>query len=135
MSYSPMDAIKDFHIGIKVRPVKWGHRDGNDTGKTLRLRRKLIAEEAQEATEALYQLRMNPTVGNLEEVAKELADVLVVVYGTADVLGIDLQGAFTEVMRSNMSKLRDATFREDGKLLKGPHYTKPDMWNYIWKAV
>ena len=37
---------------------------------------------------------------------------------------------FEEIQRSNMSKLGEdgrPVLREDGKILKGPNYTKPDI--------
>lgn len=49
-------------------------------------------------------------------------------YATA--LGIDLDAAVTEVHRANMSKLGDdghPVLRADGKVLKGPNYTPPNM--------
>jgi predicted HAD superfamily Cof-like phosphohydrolase len=96
-------------------------------------RRTLLDEEAREATEALTDLAEvlraggDPTAA-YQAVAKELADVLYVTYGTADALGIDLPAVFVEVHRSNMSKL-DADGRvlrrADGKVLKGPGCRPP----------
>ena len=63
-------------------------------------------------------------------VAKELADLLYVVYGTAVSLGIPIDDVFCEVHTSNMSKLDDngkPIYREDGKVLKGPHYFQPNL--------
>lgn len=45
-------------------------------------------------------------------------------------LGFDPDRAFTEVHRANMSKLGAdgrPVMRSDGKVLKGPHFTPPDM--------
>ena len=77
------------------------------------LRIALLTEEQGELEEALR-------VGDLVEIAKELADVLYVVYGTAVTYGIDLAPVFAEVHRANMSK-RDGTRRPDGKWLKGTY--------------
>src|SRR5690606_28859689 len=95
------------------------------TDQIRELRGRPIAEEAPEAVDAL---KAEPI--DREAVAKELAELLVVTYGTADVLGIDLDKAFDLVHESNMSKLgEDGTpiRREDGKILKGPNYKAPDM--------
>jgi predicted HAD superfamily Cof-like phosphohydrolase len=92
------------------------------------LRAKLIDEEVKELKEGVAN-------NDLFNVAKELADILYVVYGYADCLGIDLDVAFAEVHRSNMSKLGPdgkPIYREDGKILKGPNYSPADM-NVIWK--
>ncbi len=62
--------------------------------------------------------------------AKELADILYVTYGTAEILGIPLEDVFQEVHRSNMSKLGLSgrpVRRHDGKVLKGPNYQEADV--------
>lgn len=87
------------------------------------LRAGLLDEECQEVTDALLMW------GRME-IAKELADLVYVAYGTAVSFGIDLDLAITEVHRSNMSKLGlngRPILRDDGKVLKGPNYQPPDM--------
>ena len=86
------------------------------------LRMRLQDEETGELEEALFD---NDMVG----VAKELADVVYVAYGTAVSLGIDLDGVLRLVHLSNMSKLGEdgaPVFREDGKVVKGPNYWSPE---------
>ena len=49
-------------------------------------------------------------------------------------MGMDVDGAFREVHRSNMSKLgedRKPIKRSDGKILKGPHYQPPNLKPFI----
>jgi predicted HAD superfamily Cof-like phosphohydrolase len=65
--------------------------------RTLELRRKLIEEELDELLEAMYQ-------ESLSDIAKELADLLYVVYGTAISYGLDMEPISDEVHRSNMTK-------------------------------
>jgi predicted HAD superfamily Cof-like phosphohydrolase len=63
-------------------------------------------------------------------IADAYADLLYVVYGGAVTNGIDIDEVFKEVHRSNMSKLgADGTpiFRDDGKVLKGPNFSPPDI--------
>jgi len=87
------------------------------------VRASLLNEEHQEVQEALAS-------GDREAIAKELADLAYVTYGTALVYDIDLDEALREVHRSNMTKLDDdgkPVLREDGKVLKGPNYKPPDM--------
>lgn len=55
-------------------------------------------------------------------IAKELADLLYVVYGTAVSCGIDLEPIFREVHRSNMSKVGGHR-RADGKWVKPLTYS------------
>lgn len=64
------------------------------------------------------------------KLAKELADLLYVTYGTAATFGIDIDRVFDEVHKSNMSKLGEdgkPVYREDGKVLKGPNYQPPKL--------
>lgn len=98
-------------------------------------RRTLLTEEAREAAEALTDLAEALRNGDApitayKAVAKELADVLYVTYGAADVLGIDLPAVFDEVHRSNMSKCDadgQVRRRADGKVLKGSAYRPPAL--------
>lgn len=82
---------------------------------TRLLRVRLIQEEFDELKDAL---RERDTVA----VAKELADLLYVVYGTAVSCGIDMEPVFREVHRSNMSKVGGHK-REDGKWVKPSTYS------------
>ena len=82
---------------------------------TCALRVNLMQEEFDELREALTQL-------DVEAVAKELADLLYVVYGTAVSCGLDMVPVFREVHRSNMSKVGGHK-RADGKWLKPASYS------------
>jgi|CXWL01.1.fsa_nt_gi predicted HAD superfamily Cof-like phosphohydrolase len=86
---------------------------------TRRLRLTLLYEELQEAEEAMHS-------GDLPAIAKELADLLYVVYGTAVSYGINLGPVFREVHRSNLTKL-GGTRRADGKWLKPASYSPADI--------
>ncbi len=91
----------------------------------------LIEEEANEFLEACKDLRDAPnTPANHYEVLKELSDLVVVCYQFAATYGLDLDTAMDRVFESNMSKLDDdgkPIYREDGKVLKGPKYKKPNL--------
>ncbi len=82
---------------------------------TQKLRVRLIQEEFDELQEAMK-------TKNLPNIAKELADLLYVVYGTAVSCGIDMEPVFKEVHRSNMSKVGGYK-REDGKWVKPSTYS------------
>ena len=91
------------------------------------LRYKLIKEELNELQIALERK-------DLLEVADALTDILYVTYGAGHAFGIDLDKCFTEVQKSNMSKLGDddqPIFNEHGKVMKGPNYTKPNLNQFI----
>jgi predicted HAD superfamily Cof-like phosphohydrolase len=82
---------------------------------TTDLRTRLIQEEFLELQEALAHR-------DLSAIAKELADLLYVVYGTAVSCGLDMEPVFQEVHRSNMSKVGGHK-RADGKWVKPPGYS------------
>jgi predicted HAD superfamily Cof-like phosphohydrolase len=113
-------ALAEFH----------GHPNSilDDRTNGIPLRRTLIEEEAAELLEAIDE-------GDVEHIAREMADVLYVVWGTALVYGIDLDAAFREVHRAAMDKMRAGLRREDGKILKPPGFRPPDMTAAIAAAV
>jgi predicted HAD superfamily Cof-like phosphohydrolase len=83
--------------------------------RTRALRERLIQEEFEELKEAMAK-------HDLACIAKEMADLLYVVYGTAVSYGIDMDPVFREVHRSNMSKVGGYK-REDGKWVKPACYS------------
>jgi NTP pyrophosphatase (non-canonical NTP hydrolase) len=126
-----MKDLKEFHDTFAPH-----QRNEEFLSKTER-RINLICEEYEEVAQAILYLedtRLNLTSGTVqeatEELAKELADLLYVVYGTAEELGIPLEEVFKVVHASNMSKVWDdgeVHRNEFGKVLKPPTYTKPDL--------
>ena len=95
--------------------------------KIQNLRYDLIKEELEELKDALDQK-------NLKEVADALTDILYVTYGAGHAFGIDLDKCFAEVQNSNMSKLDEngnPIYNENGKVMKGPNYFKPDLKKFI----
>lgn len=70
-----------------------------------------------------------------EKVARELADVVYVAYGTAWVYGIDLDAALAEIHRAAMSKIEANCKREDGKIIKPPGFVPPDMREAVRRAA
>jgi NTP pyrophosphatase (non-canonical NTP hydrolase) len=95
----------------------------------------LIEEEANEFLQAARDLEGAPnTPANHIEVLKELSDVVFVCYQFAAAYGLDLDTAMQRVYESNMSKLDDdgnPIYRDDGKVLKGPNYKKPDLYDLV----
>ncbi len=99
--------------------------------RLINLRMVLIAEEAGElGAEFLDLLESSDNPPKLRNLAKELTDLLYVVYGAGQAFGIDLDKCFEEVHNSNLSKLGNdgrPVYRDDGKVVKGPNYMAPDM--------
>jgi len=118
-----IEAVKAFHEAFKI-----GHRETPkaDLGidKNV-LRYKLMREESEEYLEAAND-------NDLVEVADALGDMLYILCGTIIEHGLQhkIEDVFNEIQRSNMSKLGkngEPIYREDGKVLKGPNYFKPNI--------
>jgi predicted HAD superfamily Cof-like phosphohydrolase len=108
----PQSMVERFH---RLFDIVVQQKPGLVDERTRMLRERLIHEEFEELKEAMAQQ-------DLAAVAKELADLLYVVYGTAVSYGIDMEPVFREVHRSNMSKIGGYK-REDGKWVKPPTYS------------
>ncbi len=95
--------------------------------KINELRISLIEEELDELKKAIND-------NDIKEVADALTDILYVTYGAGHAFGIDLDKCFSEVQNSNMSKLDDngkPIYNENGKVMKGPNYFKPNLNKFI----
>ena len=112
--------MKTFGQEVKTKP-------SFSTDKINELRIDLIKEELTELTEAMNNK-------DLLEVADALTDILYVTYGAGHAFGINLDKCFEEVQNSNMSKLDEngkPIYNENGKVMKGPNYFKPDLSKFI----
>lgn len=119
----PLHAVSEFHnafgLGVSETPVA-------DIGAAkIQLRFDLMAEENEEYKAAAAQ-------NNLAEVADALGDMLYILCGTILEHGLQhkIEAVFEEIQRSNMSKLGNdgkPIYRQDGKVMKGPAYFKPDI--------
>ena len=97
----------------------------NDKINTLRI--SLINEELEELKTAISN-------NDILEVADALTDILYVTYGAGHSFVINLDKCFNEVQQSNMSKLGDdgkPIYNEQGKVMKGPKYFKPDLSKFL----
>ena len=88
-----------------------------------------MAEENDEYLEAAKE-------GDIVEIADALGDQLYILCGTILRHGMHdiIEDVFTEIQASNMSKLGadgKPIYREDGKVLKGPNYFKPNISKVI----
>tara|TARA_B100000963_G_C22538088_1_gene630836 strand:+ start:498 stop:869 length:372 start_codon:yes stop_codon:yes gene_type:complete len=112
--------MKTFGQEIKKKPSL-------STDKINNLRINLIEEEFKEFKEALNKK-------DLKEVADALTDILYVTYGAGHAFGINLDKCFEEVQKSNMSKLGEdgkPVYNEQGKVMKGPKYFKPNLNKFL----
>ena len=112
--------METFDQEVKTKP-------SFSTDKISSLRYNLIKEELEELKEAMENK-------DLLEVADALTDILYVTYGAGHAFGIDLDKCFEEVQNSNMSKLDESgkpIYNEDGKVMKGPKYFKPNLSKFI----
>ncbi len=116
-----IEALKKFHrafnLGFEENPT------AHLNPETIKLRFKLMQEENQEYLKAAQD-------GDLVEIADALGDMLYVLCGTIITHGLQdkIDAVFTEIQRSNMSKLDQngkPIYRKDGKVLKGANYFKP----------
>ena len=116
-------AVKEFHKAFKLDYLNEPTANlGLDKNK---LRFNLMKEENEE-----YLVAANNN--DMVEVADALGDMLYILCGTILEHGMQhkIDEVFSEIQNSNMSKLGDdgnPIFREDGKVLKGPNYFKPDI--------
>ena len=95
------------------------------------LRNDLMNEENEEYLNACDK-------EDIVEVADALGDMLYILCGTIIEHGMQhkIEEVFEEIQRSNMSKLGadgQPIYREDGKILKGSNYFKPNIKKIIGK--
>ena len=122
-----LDSVKQFHdtykIGYSNDPIA-------DLGpKKNKLRFKLMSEENEEYLDASNN-------NDIIEVADALGDMLYILCGTIIEHGMQdiIEPVFEEIQKSNISKLGEdgnPIFREDGKVMKGPNYFKPDFKKFF----
>lgn len=127
MTKTTIEQVQEFHEAFDL-PVEAGQTTSSD--KTRLLRINLLQEELDELKEALEN-------DDLQETLDALIDLQYVLDGAFLSFGFQhvKSEAFAEVHRSNMSKLgadgKPIVRPEDGKVMKGPDYFKPDMAQFI----
>tara|TARA_Y100000389_G_scaffold21860_2_gene18776 strand:+ start:5260 stop:5652 length:393 start_codon:yes stop_codon:yes gene_type:complete len=127
MIKKPIKAVTDFHnafgLGIEDKP------NSQLPKEISKLRFDLMKEENEEYLEAAED-------NDLVEIGDALGDMLYILCGTIISHGFQdkIEAIFDEIQRSNMSKLGadgKPIYREDGKVLKGPNYFKPNIENIL----
>lgn len=100
-----------------------------------RLWERLIDEEYQELKDELATFHVSPTADYKAAIAKEAVDLIYVLAGLMNNLGIPADAVWRAVHESNMEKLDPATGkvikRPDGKILKPEGWTAPDILTII----
>ena len=118
-----LEAVKIFH---EIYKLNYKESPTTDIGTDkINLRFNLMAEENEEYLEAAKN-------NDLIEVADALGDMLYILCGTIIEHGMQdkIEEVFDEIQKSNLSKLGEngkPIYREDGKVMKGPNYFKPDI--------
>ena len=118
-----LDAVKEFHTAFAIGYSENPRADLGETKNILRF--NLMKEENEEYLEAVQN-------NDLIEIADALGDMMYILCGTIIEHGLQhkIEEVFDEIQRSNMSKLGEdgnPIYREDGKVMKGPNYFKPDF--------
>lgn len=132
---SNFELVKDFHSTFSQIPDP--DQPTVPEPDEIRLRVRLMVEELQETLAELgmvadieiRSIDYAPKI-DLAKLAKELADLIYVVYGTGAKAGLPMDAVFAEVHASNMSKAGpngEVSYRSDGKVIKGPNYYEPDI--------
>ena len=118
-----INSVKEFH---KVFNLDFLEVPTANIGlEKNKLRFNLMKEENEEYLNAANN-------NDLIEVADALGDMLYILCGTIIEHGFQykIDEIFDEIQNSNMSKLGNdgkPIYREDGKVLKGPNYFKPNI--------
>ena len=124
-----LNSVKEFHTAFEIGYSQEPKASLGESKNLLRF--NLMKEENEEYLEAAQN-------NDLTEIADALGDMMYILCGTIIEHGLQdlIEVVFDEIQRSNMSKLGAdgrPIYREDGKVLKGPGYFKPDFSKIIKK--
>ena len=115
--------VAEFHDAFRIPNAEKPHAELS--ADEALLRHRLMAEENDEYLEAACR-------GDVVEVADALGDQLYILAGSMMRHGMQdvIVKVFREIQASNMSKLGrngEPILREDGKVMKGPDYFRPNI--------
>lgn len=121
-----MDRVTNVSIGDLQEKLKvlFKITHSGDQSDLKLIYRKCISEEFNELLDE---------DSNTHEDFKELCDLIWVCVQYANACGYDIEAGMNELIKEYSSKLWDdegnfcATYREDGKLLKGSHFKKANF--------
>lgn len=113
--------VTDFHRACDVPILTAPQFAPHDR---MELRERLLMEERGEYVEAIERR-------DIVALGDAIGDMIYILIGTAVECGIPLDRVWAEIQRSNMAKVDVTTgkakHREDGKILKPPGWTPPDI--------
>lgn len=132
------EMLAEFHSAFEVTAPDDRFASAVAERKALaKARETLHEEEHRELGEVLDRCIRFGTRGG-RSMARELADVVIVAYGTAELFGIDLDVALERVHGANMAKLgpdgRPVKRPHDGKVMKPPGWKPPDLKDAVLDA-
>ncbi len=118
-----INSVKEFHSAFEIGYSEFPKANLGESKNQLRF--NLMKEENEEYLEAVQN-------NDLVEIADALGDMMYILCGTIIEHGLQdkIEAVFDEIQRSNMSKLGEdgnPIYREDGKVMKGPNYFKPNF--------
>ena len=121
-----LDSVAEFHKAFGQKDGKWPMML---TRNEYALRYDLMFEENTEYLAACED-------ESLVDIADALGDMMYILCGTILKHGMQhiIEEVFDEIQASNMSKLGEdgkPILREDGKILKGPQYFKPNLNKFL----
>ena len=130
MIKKPIKAVTEFHNAFRLSVEDKPKSD--ISSEITELRYNLMKEENEEYLQAVKS-------NDLIEIGDALGDMLYILCGTIISHGFQdkIEAIFDEIQRSNMSKLGadgKPIYRDDGKVLKGPNYFKPDIEKILKKS-
>lgn len=115
VSKEPKDYIgydEDIYSFIKINPLKFCRVNVFESHSLIRLRLNLIKEEIEELNDAIK-------VNDMKETRDAIGDILYVVYGMADILGMDIDYIFTSSLQDEVTKYYlDKNQKEEGETEK-----------------
>lgn len=116
--WSWIGCVKEFNTAFNIEaPV-------SSDDDSITLQRNLVDKKFEELCNG----------GNDIEFLDAIGDLVYALIGFALKMGYDLDGAFREIHRSNMSKLGadgKPVYSSTGKVTKGPNFTPPNLAPYI----
>lgn len=128
------DTTHQTRLSLQAKEFRQAYNVANSNAHQVRTRQlNLITEEFKEFLDSTGTLYLSSNK-NKADCLKELADLVYVCYQYAANMGWDLDEAMHRVHESNMSKLDEygkPVLREDGKVLKGPNYSPPNLEDLV----
>lgn len=132
---NPTDKNRGVQLGVHFEEVA----EMLDTITGYDTETALLLMQANQAMERLAShLKANPQSvliheSDRKEFLDSVADQIVTATGSAYMFGMNPVDGLAEVNRSNYSKFVDGKpiFNEQGKIIKGPDYFKPDLSRFV----